>query len=102
MLADFVPYIIIGLLIFIVILMIIMWLTRLNSEWTGKVVDKNSSMMGTINRGALMTSQNRTITVETKEGKKVVLRGISDGIYNEFNVGDNLVKHKGSFNPVKP
>lgn len=93
---------IIGITIIVLIFIYRKW--RTNSEWTGTVVDKTSSMVGagfggsTGGVGAL--NPVCTLQVKMSNGKTRNVT-VSQGVYEMFKIGDKISKHKGEFNPVK-
>lgn len=98
--SQIVIYVVIGLFVFLGILMFIMRRSRINSEWMGVVSDKNSYTMGTFNNGTVFLSALRPLTVKKNSGGNVTIY-VSQGIYDEFKVGDKVAKRKGDYNPVK-
>ncbi len=74
--------------------------SRVDSEWSGTVTDKNAAMMGAVSGGVGVLNQNGTLTVKTDNGKTKSIM-VSQGIYEEFKIGDKIKKHRGDINPSK-
>ena len=98
----------------VVVFVIVNYFKKRAAAWEGKVIDKDIRYREPSNVGSRNTSEGVTIStgqiqpipehyliVETSSGEKVTLK-VSDGIYEEFKVGDPIAKDSGTMIPHKP
>lgn len=66
----------------------------------GEVVDKNGGSVGVpLGDSSVITSQY-SIKVKKTDGKTTSL-SVSQGVYEQFKIGDKIVKEPGEHNPTK-
>ena len=73
---------------------------RYNSEWTGKVTDKNSGPTGVMANGTGYISSRYIFTIKDAADKNRTVE-VSQGVYDDVKIGDKVIKRKGDWNPTK-
>lgn len=73
---------------------------RENSQWRGIVTDRHTGIMGVAGKGSGVLNTYSYLDVKTDDGstKRV---NVSSGLYEQFKIGDKIVKRKGEWNPAK-
>lgn len=95
----------IPILAVVVIVLLIAWYVsykrRISSSWKGVVIDKNSQTRGGFASGTGTIMTISALKVKTDTGKEITLR-VTSGVYEDFKIGDKIIKKAGDSEPVKP
>jgi len=96
--------IILGVLFFFIILGTIIGLVKrklmLGSSWEGEVINKTSGMTGYTAGGTIMMNNSYVLMVKTNNNQEKRV-GVTQGIYEQFKIGDKITKKIGELYPKK-
>lgn len=97
-------FFIIPVFIFLLIILIVIKKTK-RDEWKGEIIDKIYETKEEIDRESIIKNKKRTYhfyTIIVKTDKGLIRKvAVSKEMFDNFKIGDRVVKPKGKLNPVR-
>lgn len=98
LLASIIGLLIVSTFVFFLYKMLRKPTESLRSSWTGVVTNKDKGVSGTMINGLGAVKDYCNLYIKTDEGKDITIT-VTDGLYQQINIGDKVKKEAGERYP---